>query len=220
MNHEESLNQAINLRGEFWNKVGELEQDFLTPIINPSFQGGPQWPSFRQSWRIIKREKTTILASDGLSDPYEDMDTNPKVSAFNGFGLEFFIESPDEFDSIKSWQFDLIFQASQWAAMEGNLINKIKHFEYISSELHDVKVPEQFKNSEGRVGVFVGLQGEVPRSLKLPNETISIVNVKLLTRKELDFLASGDNDARLKLLELFIKQGHPTYSSLERESVI
>ena len=42
--------------------------------VNPALLGGPKWPALRQAFRVVKRSNgNVIMASDGLSDPFDDM---------------------------------------------------------------------------------------------------------------------------------------------------
>jgi hypothetical protein len=56
-----------------WGKVGRVDSDVLSHIINPAFMGGPRWPALRQAFAVIRRPETqtVVLASDGLSDPFD-----------------------------------------------------------------------------------------------------------------------------------------------------
>lgn len=74
MDYEEHFDQSVELKNAFWNKIGTIESDVLTHIINPAFMGGPAWPSLRQAFMKIDTSEGTIIASDGLSDPYSDYD--------------------------------------------------------------------------------------------------------------------------------------------------
>ncbi|KKR30268.1 hypothetical protein A2715_03225 [Candidatus Woesebacteria bacterium RIFCSPHIGHO2_01_FULL_39_32] len=60
-------------RNKFWAAVGKVDSDVFAPLINPAFSGGPKWPSLRQAYRkIVTNDGVLIIASDGLSDPFED----------------------------------------------------------------------------------------------------------------------------------------------------
>lgn len=91
----EAANQAAREAGcavldRHWQTVGNVEQDVLDYAISPSLMGGPHWPSTRQAYRVVRRERSILLASDGLSDPFDDVE-----GAGNGFELELFVESAD-----------------------------------------------------------------------------------------------------------------------------
>lgn len=77
------------------------------------FLGGPAWPNTRQAFVVARRPRGLLVASDGLSDPFDDEDDCQQ----NGLGHEFFATTPDPIDHVPgSWLFDLVWQMSQFAA--------------------------------------------------------------------------------------------------------
>lgn len=71
---EEILDKSSKAREACWESLGSLEPLVLSHLINPALNGGPKWPALRQSFRLIRRPKgTTMLVSDGLSDPFDDV---------------------------------------------------------------------------------------------------------------------------------------------------
>lgn len=71
---EELLEQSSAAREAMWKKVGTLEPMVLSHQVNPVATGGPKWPAHRQAFRVVKRPNgNVILASDGLSDPFDDI---------------------------------------------------------------------------------------------------------------------------------------------------
>jgi hypothetical protein len=92
---------------------------------------------------------------------------------------------------------------------------------YLTSELYDVRVPQEFHADEGRTGVLIGLESKtVPAQVALSLETIDVVNVKLLTVKELQYVVKFGKEGRDKLAGLLMDQANPTYSDLSRKSVV
>jgi hypothetical protein len=88
--NDEAIQRHYEARDRFVQILGTPDGDLLAPLINPSFMGGPRWPSMRQSWRRIRRGENTIIVSDGLSDPFDD-ETEMNI----GLGIEILVESPD-----------------------------------------------------------------------------------------------------------------------------
>jgi hypothetical protein len=221
-NYESHFQESCSRRDAFWKSVGKMDADVLAPMINPAFAGGPRWPSMRQAFATVRCPTTTIIASDGLSDPFDDQSENSDGDAYNGFGLEIYAETPGDLADVKgSWQFDLVYQTSQNAAHQGDLRAILETLGYVTTELHNVRVPKEFQNAEGRVGAMLGLPSDtVPAQVALSLETVSIVNVKLLTLRELEYVVGAGKEGRAKLAELFIKQGNASYSDLDRRSVI
>jgi hypothetical protein len=214
------LQEGMKLRFAFWKSIGKLDPDVLAPIINPAFMGRPAWPSLRQSFLKIRTDRSTIIASDGLSDPYRDYDTNPDNQGYNGLGLEFYIETPDpisdDISELKfSWQFSLLAEMCDQAAHLGNLLKYLQKYKYISMELPNVNVPEKYLDEHGRCGVLLGLpaphiQGTLPLSI----ETIQIVNIRLLKLAELKTVLEQGEPGRNALAEKFIQKGNPGFSSI------
>lgn len=73
----EAANLAVREAGaacldRHWSAVGTVEQDVLSYLISPTFSGGPYWPSTRQAYRVVRRGDAIILATEGLSDPFDD----------------------------------------------------------------------------------------------------------------------------------------------------
>jgi hypothetical protein len=215
LTYEDHFDKSCELRNEFWQSVGKLDTDVITHLINPSFIGGPAWPSLRQAFATIRRPDVTIITSDGLSDPYEEGDND-----YNGLGMEVYVETtPIEGSVQHTWQFQLVYQAAQLMAEQGNVINLLNELTYITTEFYDVDIP--FKTERGTVGAILGLpstrfKDEVTLSL----ESVKMVNIKLLTLAELNYILQNGEEGRLKVAELLIKQGDATLSTLERPSVI
>ena len=71
---EELLEKSSKAREQLWEHLGSLEPLVLSHLVNPSLSGGPKWPALRQSFRLVRRDNgNVILASDGLSDPFDDV---------------------------------------------------------------------------------------------------------------------------------------------------
>ncbi len=225
MDYEQHFAESAKKRTALWESIGKLDPYVISHVINPAFMGGPRWPSLRQAFVNVETAQGTIIASDGLSDPYDDYDTNPKNQSYNGLGFEFYMESPEKptaLDKLQTtWQFNMVYQASQLAADNGNLIGMIQEFTYISTELYDVNVPAQFLNKEGRVGVLLGLKSNtIPAELALSLETILLVNVTLLTVAEINYIVEHGAEARMNIAQKISAQGNNGFSSLERPSVV
>lgn len=116
------LATACAARDAFYASLGAMDADVLAPLVNPAFMGGPRWPSLRQAWRVIRRADSILIASDGLSDPFEDDDD---VFVPRGHLLEVCIEAPlaaFDGDSVQAaWLFDVIYQVSQNVADHGSI---------------------------------------------------------------------------------------------------
>ena len=44
----------------------------LAHLLNLTYMGGPRWPAMRQAFLVARQGGATLVASDGLSDPFDD----------------------------------------------------------------------------------------------------------------------------------------------------
>lgn len=71
---EDLLDRTAAARKDTWQEIGTQEPIVLNDTVNPALMGGPKWPALRQGFRIVRRRTgNVILASDGLSDPFDDI---------------------------------------------------------------------------------------------------------------------------------------------------
>lgn len=219
---DELLDRTMTARAAAWQAFGEVDSDVLSHLVNPALMGGPRWPAMRQAYRVARRPGAVLLASDGLSDPYDAGEGDPDV---NGLGLEFYASTADQLEQLpSSWLWDLVWQMSNFAASHGGIRDALDDMGMLSTELYDVSIPdehrEKFVNDEGRVGVLLALRDEsIPGSIDGPLSPIQLVNVKLLTLPELDFVASNGASGRQHLASLFTGPS-ATASSLLRRSLV
>lgn len=220
--YEEHFENSCKLRNEYWEAIGALDPDVIAHLINPAFMGGPKWPSLRQAFVTVRQPERTIIASDGLSDPYDDMETNTSNAPYNGLGLEVYVAAEPITGQVNTtWEFQLLYQAAQLMANHGNVVGLLDEMTYITTEFYDVDVPKEFVNADGRVGAILGLPDEnIPATVQLTLEPVKIVNVKLLTLAELNYVTTYGEEGRMKLAELLLQQGNAARSTLNRHSVI
>ncbi|CAL8469135.1 g8676 [Coccomyxa elongata] len=166
---EDLLEKSSRAREAVWQELGSLEPLVLSHLVSPTLSGGPKWPALRQAFRLVRRPNgNVILASDGLSDPFDDITLGD--GNVNGFGLEFYIETPGNeiaetiHDVKKSWQFQLLYTVSQLAAGHGGIRAIMDDMKLLSTEAEGVNeaIPEEHRkalvNAAGRVGALLGLQ--------------------------------------------------------------
>lgn len=194
----------------------------LTHIVNPAFLGGPAWPALRQAFVKIETPDTVILAGDGLSDPFDDMEEPNQ-----GFSLECYLESDDPAlrkniaDLKKTWQFQLVYEVAQNFANHGGVKALLEEYGTLSMEFSHIDVPEPFRDEEGRVGILLGLESEqIPTSITGPAGDIRLVSIKILTSQELQYILEKGAVGRKRLAQLFREQGSHHLSSLDRNSVV
>jgi hypothetical protein len=215
------LDRTCEARDRAWSKWGELDPYVLGHLINPTFMGGPAWPALRQAFKIVRRPKATLLASDGLADPFDDGSRPDR----NGFGLEVYSIADERFDAPQaSWLFGLVWAFAQQAASHGGIAELLDELDVLSTELYDVPIPSEhaprFVNDAGRVGALVGVDAPgVPHEIDGPLSGIRLVNVTLLTASELAFVVDGGEEARIELAKRLREHGDAA-SSLVRAAVV
>lgn len=243
---DELVEQSMAARERLWRSLGSLEPFALSQTASSSgsnpagggLLGGPKWPAGRQSFRVIHRANGNVmLVSDGLSDPFDDIQEGE--GNVNGFGVEFFVETPGDeiaasLSEVKnSWQFQLLFTVAQLAAGHGGIRSIIDDMQLLSTEaegVHDA-IPEDYKrthvNRAARVGALLGLTdlqpavaGGVPEKIDaMPLTDVRLVNIKLISVTELKLITDRGAEGRRKLAEMFAGEDR-LVSSLRRSSVV
>ena len=168
---EHLVEQSRRARHVAYSSIGRV-QDFCIeedPLDLP--QSCSKWPCIVQRFQVIHRprENTVVLVSDGLSDPFDDLAEDANV---NGYGIEFFIETPinelglDVHEIKSSWQYQLLFTVCSMAAGHGGIRHMIDYMDILSTEAEGVAdaIPSEYRNEhvnpEDRVGALLGLLDE------------------------------------------------------------
>lgn len=219
-----------------WGAVGTVEQDVLSYLISPSLSGGPYWPSTRQAYRVIRRGDAVIIATDGLSDPFDDTE-----GMGNGFEMELFVETADipeqargavgEVDPLKrSWAFELVENVARTVADAGGITAQLDQHGALSLEIpgfsqsHHLsdQLPGHFVTDDDAIGVLLGgPEPDFPTRLDdMPLSPVRLVPVVLITASELEYVRSGGRGAREELVSRLAAAGVGHRSSLHRASVV
>ncbi|WP_343520103.1 hypothetical protein [Sphingomonas sp.] len=207
-------------RDAFWADVGALERDVLGHVISPGLRGGPRWPATRQAYRIARRAGgTVLLATDGMSDPFDD---DGAGRAVNGFECELFLETgdlapdqlgaPGNIEPLKhSWAFELLTNIAATIAEAEGARAAFDAYGVLSIEVpgvsrsHAIKdaVPARFVTSDDAIGVLVG--GPAPdfpeRIDDMPLSPVRLLPVVLLTAAELAEIRAGDEETRTAIAD-------------------
>lgn len=221
--HERRCEETFRARDEAWARCGEVDPYVLAPLINPAFTGGPVWPNLRQAYKTIRGPVGVILATDGLSDPFDDSWADPPHQ--NGFALEVYGVTETEQRREDGWMFQIVAGFAALVARNGRVHSLLDELGTISTELYDVPIPEparaRFVNDAGRVGVLVGLDAPpVPASCAGPLSAIRLANLKLLTRSELAHVVAHGEGGRAEVTRRILAAPAPLVSSLARAAVI
>lgn len=207
-------------RDAFWSDVGSVEHDVLGHLISPGLLGEPDWPTTRQAYRVIRRDGGAILiATDGMSDPFDGVDPLPPV---NGFECELFIEvtglppehsgAPGEVDPIKhSWAFELLSHVAGMVAESGGAKAQFERYGVLSMEIPGVSqsdaiataLPPRFITTDDALGILIG--GPAPdfpdRIADMPLSPVRLMPIVILTAAELAEIRAGDDDTREAIVE-------------------
>jgi hypothetical protein len=215
--HEELLQKIAAARDAAYGTLGKVEPEVLSFLLNPTFNGAPRWPSLRQAWRVIRRPGGTLLASDGLSDPFDDQ-AEPSI----GFGLECIIETDEPLPRIPgSWLFQALVHVCHTAAGHGGLRQLLDELKLLSVELSGEGMPETLVTQDGSVGVMLGVPSStLPRLIQTPAGDVHLVTVKLLLAEELEYVRHNGGKGRAELARRFARPGEEHLSRTRRAPVI
>jgi len=215
----EMYDQTNEARDKLFCSLGKVDPDVIGHIINPAFMGGPQWPSLRQAFSVIRSEQSVKIASNGLSDPFDDM-ADPN----NGFRLEVIAETAEKLvtDISSTWLFKLVYAISQQAAHSGQIAQFVATHGVVTMELYAEDCGlEEFQNKNGMVGVILGVESpDMPKSINFPAEEITLVTVQILTPDELDYVSEKRAEGRDHIHELLQKKGIYHLIKPKRKSVL
>lgn len=215
-----------------WESIGTIERDVIGHVISPQFLGGPAWPSTRQAYRVVHRPDSVILATEGLSDPFDDVE-----GMGNGFGLELFLETahlPDALQTrqaevtayARSWAFDILRTVATTVANAGGIAAQLERYGVLSLELPGAsesahliaQLPPAYVTDDDAVGVLVGapLPDFATDVRDMPLSPVSLVPVVLITAAELEGVRAGGRQAREALAEKLSANVNGHRSALDR----
>ena len=215
-----------------WRSIGTVERDVIGHLISPQLLGGPAWPSTRQAYRVVHRPGSVILATEGLSDPFDDVE-----GLGNGFGLELFLETAHLPDALQvphrdvtaysqSWAFDVLRTVASTVASAGGIAGQLERYGVLSLELpgaseapHLVEqLPSAYVTDDDCVGVLVGapLPDFATEVKDMPLSPVALVPVVLITASELECVRAGGRQAREALADQLNAAGSGHRSALDR----
>lgn len=237
----EQANLALRLAGEtcldrHWSSVGISERDVITYMISPSFMGGADWPSTRQAYRVVRRGDSILLATEGMSDPFDGVE-----GMGNGFEMELFIETSDipehargalgDVDPLKnSWAFELLEHIGKMVANAGGITERLYKYGVLSIEIpgfslsHQMsdQLPKHFVTEDDCTGVLLGAPDpDFPTRLDdMPLSPVRLVPMVLITASELEYVRTGGQAEREDLVSRLKAAGIGHMSNLNRASVV
>ncbi len=217
-----SQDETFDARDIYWDQIGDTDPDLLS--VAPK-TGTSSWPSGRQIFRLVRTGNSLIIASDGLSDPFEQ---GAGPADCNGFGLEAFIEIPGwqdvDADRVKtSWAFRAIEAFCKVVVRSGGLADTLARHGVLSLELPAGTCPPKWSDPSqtGKPGALVG----VPRAPGLtkmqgmPLSTVAVVPLTLLHAEEVAACIEGGKAERQSLATDLLTTGTGHYSKPSRPSL-
>lgn len=211
--HDTRVRAACAARREAYGQLGIVASDVLAPLLGPALLGGSRWPT-RPAWRVVERDGRTAIASDALSDPWDD--------EFGvGFGLEFWIEADEPIAVVAgSWLLAAITDVSYTAAGHGGVRNLIDELGTLSIEIGGRVFPPALRNEHGRVGVLLGVPSDLPQWLTMPEGRARLVPITVLTAAELAHIVARGDAGRVQIARKLAAAPAGMRSSLTRPSVV
>lgn len=221
--HEADCLRSFDVRTHAWETLGTVEPDLLSYLMAPT--SGPRWPNGRRAFRVIRGPLGTTLATDGLSDPYDDywdLSATPRV---NGRRMEVYAiaDTLPEGPIAATWLFHLVVGAA-FISAKYPIAADVEALGTISTEFYDIPIPEEhrsrFLTERDTVGALLGFHAPpAPREVAGPLSAIRLVNVLLLTRDETSHVIDQGDAGRAELVQRLQATPAPLVSSLTRPSL-
>lgn len=185
--------EAQAARDNMWRGVGQIYE----PLLPPPADNAELWPGGMRGYRVVRRSRTTLLATDGLSAP--SLIGGGTSTAFGpvpggsilGVGAEFFVESIDPElradDSARGhWLFGVLAAVAAHGAAGGSdfvaTITGSPDAVYV--ELPGVVAPREWLVGN-TMGVLLSNKGwGAPSGFDTPLGRVALVSVTVLRASE------------------------------------
>lgn len=189
-------------RAQTWRTVGALDRTIVVSTEDPGTRGGARWPTENRAFLRIDRSASVVIATDGLSDPFDRM-----ADPGTGLGLELCLET-SALRGVRTaelwnhWHFRLLYEAARRAAEQGVRCRAGLD----TARLWGAQAPVAWTDEQGAVGVVLGLRStELPERLELATGEADLVSVTPLRPQEyawaeIDTTARAEIAARLRSL--------------------
>lgn len=215
--------RSADARTRFWTELGQTSDRILS--VAP---GGAMWPGGREAYRIVHRGDAILLATDGLSDPFDE------AAGANGFEIELFIEGPGEGQPSRvagdGWMLEVLRRVAAIVVEEGGILRLLERQGPIPLELSNVshsaaiaaRLPAHFLTADDVLGVMLGAPEPdfATRIEDMPLSPVRMVPIVLLTAAELGEIRAGDSETRDAVIARLLGAGAGHRSDLRRESIV
>lgn len=213
-----SADATLLARDVYWAQFGDSDEAFLAPGNPPDAAHMPDWPTAQPKFRIVRTENSLIVASDGLSDPF-DCFKGPADK--NGYEQEVFIEVPGlqaaTPDLIQgSWVFRAVAYAAQLIAHNGGIHDLLEQHGCMSLDVPSDCAPRDWIVSGVAEPAGALLDVPMPRGRNViadtPLSNVHVVPLTLIFPEELEDCVVGGPKERAALVNdlLTTGQGHKT----------
>jgi hypothetical protein len=212
---------SAEARHRYWSALGRVDSDVLGQLIASQFiPGMPVWPSGREVYLVVHRKDTTILATDGLSDPDDG-----EFRDCNGHGLELYIEVPTKVlvTPKDSPYFHILTQVARNIAYSGGILEPWRKYQLLSMELPaDVEVDRRLVNAEGRHILLLGMPGydRIPAIEGMPLSETKAMAVTIMHPDDFAKVAREGGQGRVRLASALENSGHGHVSDFARQPVL
>ncbi|PYE18788.1 hypothetical protein DFR67_104370 [Williamsia limnetica] len=185
--------EAQVARDNMWRGVGQMYEQLLPPLAD----NAELWPGGMRGYRVIRRTRTTLLATDGLSAP--SLIGGGTSAAFGpipggsilGVGAEFFVETIDpelraDESAREHWLFSVLSAvAAQGAAGGSDFVATITGSpDAVYVELSGVTAPREWLVGN-TMGVLLSNKGwGAPSGFDTPLGRVALVSVTVLRASE------------------------------------
>lgn len=185
--------EAQTARDNLWRSVGQVYE----PLLAPLDADGVLWPGGTRAYRVVRRDRTTLLATDGMSAPSLTGGGTSTVygpvpgGSMTGLGAEFFLESVDpglraDESAREHWLFGLLSAVAERAATDGSdFVRSITAApEAVYVELPGLTGPREWLVN-GTAGVLLGNKGwGAPSGFDTPLGHVALITVTVLRASE------------------------------------
>jgi hypothetical protein len=215
------LATSAEARHRYWSALGRVDSDVLGQLIASQFiPGMPVWPSGREVYLVVHRKDTTILATDGLSDPDDG-----EFRDCNGYGLEVFIEVPTAalLTPQDSPYFHILTQVARNVAYSGGIVEPWSKYQLLSMELPtSPEMARQLVNPQGRHILLLGMPGfdRMPAIEGMPLSETKAMAVTIVHPDDFAKVAREGGQGRVRLAEALAQSGHEHVSDFARQPVL
>lgn len=230
--HDEKLDQLNERREQFYASLGEVSENVIARDLE--IYDEPElflWPSSALGMvEIIRREKTVLFVTNGISDPWDvEMHGEDPEGLF---GFEAGIEVPlADFDDtsdeglLGSWAPQLLFAATDpYISERIDIMGAMDQFGLTTIGIPPVGTLERYLGEENYMLGLMGFPflGDSPniKITEFEDEPISLLMIKLLTPDEATFALINDFENARELLAKFMSRGDKHFNWLERPSVL